>query len=72
MDVSAVARRAALLLAVAAVVAGCATPQESGPVDAHQDADRDGVPDGRSPDPWGNETANATPGEQNVSDLPPP
>lgn len=72
MDVFALARRAALLLAVAALVAGCATPQESGPVDTHEDADRDGVPDGRSPDPWGNKTGNATTGGQNVTGLPPP
>ena len=42
-------RRAAVLLAVAAVVAGCTAPQESGPADANCDGDRDGIPDGQSP-----------------------
>lgn len=56
MDVTSLFRRGALLLAVAVVVAGCATPAESGPEDRHQDGDQDGIPDGNSPDPWSNET----------------
>lgn len=50
-------RRTFVLLIVAAVAAGCATPDESsGPTDLNQDADRDGIPDGNSPVPGTNET----------------
>lgn len=49
-------RPAAVVVAVAAVVAGCAVPEEAGPTDLHQDGDRDGIPDGNSPVPGANET----------------
>lgn len=42
-------RRSAFLIVVAALVAGCATPQESGPENRLCDADGDGLPDGDSP-----------------------
>lgn len=39
------ARRTLLGLVIAALVAGCAAPQESGPEDLNTDKDRNGLPD---------------------------
>ncbi|HET6405173.1 MAG TPA: hypothetical protein VFH78_11035 [Candidatus Thermoplasmatota archaeon] len=71
MNVLATLRRTALLLIVAAVVAGCATPpDENRPGDLHCDGDRNGIPDGQSPDPWANETCGGQPGGEDTSQLP--
>ena len=60
MDIPSLARRGALLLVIVAAV-GCAAPQESGPTDLNEDGDRDGIPDGNSPDPGAtNEADNTT------------
>lgn len=51
METLAVLRRSSILLVVLAIVAGCATPSESGaPVDNNQDGDQDGIIDGKSPE----------------------
>lgn len=53
----AVLRRVALLIVVAAIAAGCATPpEENRPGDLNCDADRDGIPDGDSPVEGANES----------------
>lgn len=59
------ARWSALTLVAVLAAAGCTNPPEAtGPESLHEDADQDGIPDGRSPDPWVNDSrddANATP-----------
>ena len=56
------ARRTLLVLAIAAAVAGCATPEESGPTDLDRDADNNGLPDD-----WERNNTNATEPSQNGS-----
>ncbi|HUR67728.1 MAG TPA: hypothetical protein VM370_00650 [Candidatus Thermoplasmatota archaeon] len=45
MHVLRMLRRTALLVAIVALVAGCAAPQENGPTDLNEDADHNGIAD---------------------------